>query len=205
MCTGRLLALVWWAALVVHRYELHAADIDDCLLISRCFDSAAALSQWGGDGFVYPVNKLQFLHQLHKADTESYQLSFANRIVGFGQICDRFGKHHFARLLVLPGYRGQQLSYVLLLSLMARALQQNPKLDFSLFVFKHNHLAAHCYLQLGFVEKPQPGTSHPDLRFMQLNNKQAKTLLAANKWQLMPVVQGASVVCIKEHPYVHLD
>ncbi len=191
-------------------YLLQSATIDDCLALSRCFDSAAALSQWGGEGFVYPVNKLQFLHQLHKPDTESYQLSQQGTALGFGQICDRFGKHHLARLLVLPQYRGKQLSYVLLLSLMARALQQNPRLDFSLFVFKHNQLAAHCYQQLGFVEKPQPGSSHPDLRFMQLNNQQAKTLLSTNQWQLKATASGSLVHCVKESQmqeasHAHLD
>lgn len=191
--------------LVKSNYELGAADIDDCLAISRCFQSSAELSQWGGDGFVYPVNKLQFLHQLHKPDTESYRLMLGNTIVGFGQICDRFGKHHLARLLVLPGYRGKQLSYVLLLCLVARALQQNPKLDFSLFVFKHNQLAAHCYHQLGFKESKQPGTNNPDLIFMQLSNQEAKILLNTNPWQLQPIAIGPRVLCQQEHHHVHLD
>lgn len=191
--------------LVKSNYELGAATIDDCLAISRCFQSTAELSQWGGDGFAFPVNKLQFLHQLHKPDTESYRLTMGTAIVAFGQICDRFGKHHLARLLVLPGHRGKQLSYVLLLCLMARALQQNPRLDFSLFVFKKNQLAAHCYRQLGFIEAKQPGTSNPDLIFMQLSNQQAKTLLSANPWQLHPVAMSSRILCQQEHQHVHLD
>ncbi len=191
--------------LLKHNYELHKAGIDDCLFISRCFQNSAELSQWGGDGFVFPVNKLQFLHQLHKPDTESYRLVLGCTIVGFGQICDRFAKHHLARLLVMPGHRGQQLSYVLLLCLMARALQQNPKLDFSLFVFKHNLLAAHCYKQLGFKETKQPGTSNPDLIFMQLSNQQAKALVSANQWQLQPVVAGSQILCQQEQQHVDMD
>lgn len=191
-------------------YQLQHATIDDCLALSRCFDSAAALSQWGGEGFVYPVNKLQFLHQLHKPDTESYQLSRHGTAIGFGQICDRFGKHHLARLLVLSQHRGNQLSYVLLLSLIARALQQNPRLDFSLFVFKNNDLAAHCYRQLGFTEKPQPGSSHPDLRFMQLANKDAKALLHTNPWHIKVSSTGDTVHCVRqqgtqEKNRAHLD
>lgn len=192
-------------SLLKHNYALKTADIDDCLVISRCFESTAELNQWGGDGFVFPVNKLQFLHQLHKPDTESYCLMSESTIVGFGQICDRFAKHHLARLLVMPGHRGQQLSYVLLLCLMARALQQNPKLDFSLFVFKHNHLAAHCYQQLGFRETRQPGTNNPDLIFMQLLNQQARALLTNNSWQLLPVVVGSTILCHQEYRHVDLD
>lgn len=191
--------------LLKHNYDLQTAGIDDCLAISRCFQNATELSQWGGDGFAFPVNKLQFLHQLHKPDTESYRLMSGSSIVGFGQICDRFAKHHLARLLVMPGHRGKQLSYVLLLCLMARALQQNPKLDFSLFVFKHNHLAAHCYRQLGFREAKQPGTNNPDLIFMQLLNQQARILLSSNQWHLQPLVVGTQILCQKEHYYVHLD
>jgi hypothetical protein len=186
-------------------YKLSSADIDDCLAISRCFQSAAELSQWGGDGFVFPVNKLQFLHQLYKPDTESYRVLLGDTIVAFGQICDRFGKHHLARLLVMPGHRGKQLSYVLLLSLMTRALQQNPKLDFSLFVFKHNNVAAHCYQQLGFVEAKQPGASNPDLIFMQLSNQQARTLLSTNPWHLHPIAAGPRILCQQEHHHAHLD
>ena len=163
--------------------QLSEASIDDCLDISRCFHDLAEITEWGGEGFVYPIQRHQFLLQLHRPDTSSYVLKQQETMVGFGQICQRFGKHHLARLLILPGARGQQLSYVLVLSLIVRALQQNGKLDFSLFVFRHNTVAVHCYQRLGFKITPQPGPEHKGLYFMQLRYEDAVKLLTNQGWQ----------------------
>lgn len=141
------------------------------------------MTEWGGEGFVYPIQRQQFLQQLHKPDTSSYILEQQDSLVGFGQICQRFGKNHLARLLILPDARGQRLSYVLVLSLISRALQQNGKLDFSLFVFRHNAVAIHCYQQLGFNITTQPGPEHNGLYFMQLSYEDAVKLLANQSWQ----------------------
>jgi ribosomal protein S18 acetylase RimI-like enzyme len=165
-------------------YQLVTASIDDCLDLSLCFNDLASITAWGGEGFVFPVQRQQFLLQLHRPDTTSYVFKQHSSMVGFGQICQRFGKHHLARLLVLPGSRGNRFSYALVLSLICRALQQNPKLDFSLFVFRHNAVAVHCYQQLGFEITAQPGPEHKGLYFMQLSCKNAIQLLTAKGWRL---------------------
>lgn len=162
-------------------YQLKPATVDDCLAISKSFDSLNAITEWGGEGFLFPVQTQQFLLQLHRPDTESYLLSRQGIAVGFGQICQRFGRHHLARLLILPGARGKGQSYLLIQSLIAKALQQNARLNISLYVFKHNTRALHCYRQLGFVETKQPGPHHPGLYFMQLDLDKAQQLLL--HWQ----------------------
>lgn len=165
-------------------YQLSAANIDDCLEISRCFKDLTGITEWGGEGFVFPVKQHQFLLQLHRPDTSSFIFKQHASTVGFGQICQRFGKHHLARLLVLPEARGQGLSYALVLALICQALKQNAKLDFSLFVFRHNRVAVHCYQQLGFTITAQPGPEHPGLYFMQLSGADAAKLLVTKGWRL---------------------
>jgi GNAT superfamily N-acetyltransferase len=185
-------------------YQLYQASIDDCLDISQCFDSQKAITDWGGEGFLYPVQHHQFLLQLHLPDTCSYVLKHQDTIVGFGQICQRFGKHHFARLIILPAMRNQGLSYILLVSLMGRALQQNKRLDFSLFVFRDNARAIHCYQQLGFNIGPQPGPEHHGLYFMHLSVKHATQRLQQGPWQLN--INSEFVNCqLKDASNAHLD
>jgi len=164
-------------------YQLSQASIDDCLELSLIFKDQATVTEWGGEGFVFPIQRQQFLLQLHKPDTHSYVLKRQGTLLGFGQICQRFGKHHLARLLISPDARGQRLSYILVLALISRAIHLYGKLDFSLFVFRHNRLAIHCYQQLGFHITSQPGPEHQGLYFMQLSYQQAVQLLADRGWQ----------------------
>lgn len=184
--------------------QLTAASIDDCLEISQCFSDAAAITDWGGEGFLFPVQHQQFLLQLHRPDTSSYILKRQNQLVGFGQICQRFGKHHLARLLILPQSRGSRNSYILILSLICRALQQNRKLDFSLFVFRQNTIAIHCYQQLGFKFTAQPGPEHKGLYFMQLSFEDAIKLLKNNSWQFQ--LTSNAVYCkLQDGTHANLD
>lgn len=165
------------ATSMVAPLRLTQASIEDSASLMQHFDSLTELTDWGGEGFQFPPRRLQFLQQLYKSDSQSFILSQEQEMVAFGQICQRFGKHHLARLLVLPQYRGRGLSQSLLASLVLQGLQQDPQKDFSLFVFKHNEVALHCYQRFGFVEAPQPGTPHPGLRFMQFDRVQANLLL----------------------------
>ena len=76
-----------------------------------------------------------------------------------------------------PDHRGQGHSKTLIKGLIAQGLQQQPQRDFSLFVYRKNHIAVQCYQQLGFVEAEQPGVADPLLFFMKLSRKAAKQLL----------------------------
>lgn len=157
--------------------ELHPATIDDMLALRQHFRSIAEVQRWGGEGFQLPLTSARFMGQLQTADTDSFVLQKQQVTIGFGQLCDRFGKNHLARLLVFPQFRNQGHGKQLVLELLKRGLTMNPRLDFSLFVYKTNQVALSLYRQLGFVESEQPQHHRDDLFFMTLSADHAKALL----------------------------
>lgn len=135
------------------------------------FRSAAEVTQWGGEGFRYPLQQRQFLQQLRLPDTEAYVLlNENNQVVAFGQVCDRFDKIHLARLLVLPQFRRQGYSAILVAALLQLGLRWWPQRDASLFVYRNNTVALNCYHRLGFKPAQQPASPRDDLYFMTLPN-----------------------------------
>ena len=158
-------------------YQLKSASIDDCLALRAHFMNLPEVTLWGGEGFHYPLQKHAFLQKLMLPDTQSFVLYRGKQQVGFGQICARFGRHHLARLLILPRFRGQGLSQALLQGLLSLAQGQNKRLEFSLFVFLSNEIAMNSYLKVGFTPAEQPGAVRDDLAFMTLSPAQAQTYL----------------------------
>lgn len=156
--------------------NLHLASIDEMLALRQHFSNLADVQRWGGEGFLLPLTRTHFMQQLQLPDTASYLLSDTGRPVGFGQLCDRFDKHHLARLLIFPQYRGRGFGRQLMLSLLKQGLVQNPRLDFSLFVYTSNKIAVELYQSMGFVETSQPQAHRNDLMFMTLSNEKAKSL-----------------------------
>lgn len=158
--------------------RLLPADAAALSVLMQQFHSAAALTQWGGEGFSYPIRRQQFLNRLQLKDTRGFQLQdLQGQLLGYGQLCDRFDYHHLARLFILPRYRGQGLAAALITALMRQGLRQQPQRDISLFVFADNLPALRCYQRLGFRSAPHPGEQRADLLFMQLPNLQARQLL----------------------------
>ena len=147
-------------------------------LLQRWFNNAEQLHIWGGDSFDYPCTAQQFIAQLCRPATQSYSLitTHGSHMVGFGQLCDRFGCHHLARLVIAPTHRGNGLAKTLIYELFIKALagQQKP---FSLYVHRHNTLALQLYIALGFVVTPPPEAENPRLHFMTLDAESAQVLL----------------------------
>lgn len=160
-----------------HVYQLKTASLDDCLALRAHFNHLTEVTRWGGEGFQFPLQKHAFLQKLLLPDTQSFVLIRDEQPVGFGQICDRFGRHHLARLLIFPSVRGQGLSQSLLQGLFLKALQENKRLEFSLYVFLTNDIAIKSYLKVGFNPAEQPGTVRDDLAFMTLSPQQAQIYL----------------------------
>lgn len=158
-------------------YQLKAATLDDCLALRAHFINLAEVTRWGGEGFQFPLQKHAFLQKLLLPDTQSFVLYRENQPVGFGQLCARFGRHHLARLLIFPRFRGQGLSQALLQGLLTFALAQNKRLEFSLYVFLTNEIAITSYLKAGFSPAEQPGPLRDDLAFMTLSPEQAQKYL----------------------------
>ncbi len=161
-------------------FRLIQASPERIWQLGTLFRSAAALTQWGGEGFRFPLQKGQFLQQLQLPDTEAFVLvNEDDQTVAFGQICDRFNKMHLARLLVLPQFRRRGYSTNLVAALLQVGLQRWPQREASLFVFRTNSTALACYHRLGFQPAPQPATARDDLYFMTLANQACKTLVTS--------------------------
>lgn len=156
---------------------LEQASVDHQLQLGLSFTSKAEVQRWGGEQFRWPLTRQHFLATLQVKDATSYAFMANQTFVGFGQLCDRFARHHLARLWIHAEHRGQGLGRQLLLALLKEGMQQNPRLDFSLFVFKDNLVALSLYQTLGFRETTQPQAHRDDLMFMTLANSQARQLL----------------------------
>lgn len=148
------------------------------LALRQHFSSISDVQLWGGEGFKAPLTRAHFMQQLQLPDTQSFVFQVAESKVAFGQLCDRFSKHHLARLLVFPLARGRGYGRQLIFALIRQGLAENPRLDFSLFVYKSNRIAIGLYQSMGFVETTQPQPHRDDLMFMVLPAAIAKQRLA---------------------------
>ncbi|MDX3772791.1 GNAT family N-acetyltransferase [Chromatiaceae bacterium AAb-1] len=154
---------------------LTLSGAEELIELKSWFSSAEQQHSWGGDDFEYPCTLPVFLQHLCRPGADCYSLLSTDAqqsMLGFGQICDRFGKHHLARLAIHPAHRGQGLARVLICELMLNALAHQP-LDFSLYVHRHNSVALHCYQSLGFQFAAQPEMDNDRLYFMVLPAEQA--------------------------------
>lgn len=153
--------------------QLVLASVAEMCQLRSWFGNADEQHSWGGDNFAYPCDELRFLQQLCRPGTQSYALISSaqtdtdTELLGFGQLCDRFGCHHLARLVIRPDRRGQGLAKVLIYELIIQALGQQQR-NISLYVHRHNSIAVHCYQQLGFVVSPPPEAENSRLYFMTL-------------------------------------
>jgi RimJ/RimL family protein N-acetyltransferase len=157
--------------------QLVLASVGEMQQLQSWFNNAGQQHSWGGDNFCYPCSASQFLSQLCRPATDSYSLITTENasLVGFGQICDRFGCHHLARLVIAPSFRGQGLAKALICELIIKALSQQPR-TFSLYVHRHNTIAVKLYTDIGFVITTQPEAENKRLFFMTLSPEQALKL-----------------------------
>lgn len=160
---------------------LTLSGAEELMQLKSWFHSAEQQHSWGGDDFIYPCTLPVFLQNLCRPGAESYSLLSAETtrpMLGFGQLCDRFDKHHLARLIVNPSMRGQGLAKVLICELMLSGLAQEER-DFSLYVHRHNSVALGCYRSLGFKLASQPEMENDRLYFMTLATEQAVSICQA--------------------------
>lgn len=149
--------------------QLVLASVAEMLQLQSWFTSAEQQQSWGGDNFDYPCTELYFLQQLCRPGTQSYSLvdSDTGTLLGFGQLCDRFGCHHLARLVIHPNHRRKGLAKALIGELIIQALGQQRR-NISLYVHRHNNVALQCYTGLGFKRSTPPEAENPRLYFMTL-------------------------------------
>lgn len=156
------------------------ASVAEMLSLQHWFTSAEQQQSWGGDSFSYPCTADVFLSQLCRPATTSFSLicQHSSELLAFGQLCDRFGFHHLARIAVAPLHRGTGLSRVLLAELMLKAFAETPR-SFSLYVHRHNVTAVALYTSFGFEMSATPEAENERLYFMTLSEVRARQITAA--------------------------
>lgn len=138
-------------------YSLSPASLEDVTGLMRWFPSKETTALWGGPNFHYPFDLTSFLADCRYEEIPGYCLKdSAQRIRGFGQYYERYGRIHFARLVVAPDSRGQGLGQELLGRLIQIASDDLPLKQCSLFVYRHNLIALACYEKAGFRKTQYP-------------------------------------------------
>lgn len=128
--------------------EAVAADIDELMHWFPKFDDVHV---WGGPRFRFPFTRETFIKDIHWGEMASFCLCDASRrVVAFGQLYERDGRIHLARLVVIPGMRGHGIGRRLIEMLMTVGQAMFPGNEYSLFVFRENKPAYECYKSLGF-------------------------------------------------------
>lgn len=153
---------------------LVVSDRTELTTLQTWFESAESAKSWAGDDFYFPCSDSLFLQQLCRKTAQNYSLiqQDSAELLGFGQICDRFGCHHLARIIIAPSARGRGLAKILLSQLISQALETEFR-PISLYVHKHNVIALKCYQQMGFVIAAPREPENPRLHFMTLTLEQA--------------------------------
>ena len=141
-----------------------AADIPDLM---TWFRDARSTQEWGGWTFRYPFDDKTFREDVQLDELDSFAArSDSGELIAFGQVREKFGRGHLARLAVAPEHRGRGLGTELVKSLCEKAIALFACSENSLFVSKANLAAIRCYAGLGFREAPYPkedGTEHKTL------------------------------------------
>ena len=96
------------------------------------------------------------------ASVDSYSLvDDADELLGFGQISARCRRAHLSRLAVAPKHRGKGYGTALVKHLIARARETTSYRECSLYVYRDNTVAIHCYRREGFRETDAPRNDVP--------------------------------------------
>lgn len=130
---------------------------EDLPSLMTWFKDESTTCQWGGPLFRYPFSDTSFYEDLKLEIYSSYTLwSDKREKIGFGQVYERLGRGHLARLAIAPGKRGNGLGLFLVNGLCEKASEVFQCPDHSLFVFRRNNAAIACYARAGFRESAYP-------------------------------------------------
>ena len=141
-------------------WTLLAARDSDFDEVMTWFSDAASVDRWAGPQFRFPFTRESFMEDCRPDIATSYALHDADgRTAAFGQTCERYGRGHLLRLVVNPRLRRQGAGTRLIRMLIASLEQSGDYDEYSLFVYRDNIPAYHCYLSLGFAvtEYPEDG------------------------------------------------
>jgi len=145
---------------------INASDADIPELMTW-FRDVRSTQEWGGWSFRYPFDDKTFREDLQLGKLNSFVArSKSGELIAFGQVRNKLGRGHVARLAVAPEHRGRGLGRELVRSLCQMANELFDCSENSLFVSKTNSAALRCYTELGFREAPYPrddGMEHKTL------------------------------------------
>lgn len=129
-------------------------DFDE---VMTWFPDANSVNIWGGPNFRYPFTGETFRKDCRVELMTSWCLrDDAGRLAAFGQACERGGRGHLARLVSNPSLRRRGVGRRLIRMIIAALEAAHEYDEYSLFVFRDNAPAYHCYLSLGFVVVEYP-------------------------------------------------
>jgi ribosomal protein S18 acetylase RimI-like enzyme len=139
------------------------------------FPEADAVMIWGGPSFRHPFTRSTFFEDIYWGRLESFSLRDPSAMLaGFGQLYDRDGRVHLARLVVKPTMRGEGIGKRLINMLMTAGQSRVPGDEFSLFVFRDNMPAYECYKSMGFVVSDYPDDMpHADVCYYLIKRSQS--------------------------------
>lgn len=121
------------------------------------FPDAASVDRWGGPNFRFPFTRQSFLEDCRVDIMASYALHDTDgQLAAFGQSYERTGRGHLARLVVNPRCRRRGAGTRLIEMIIASLHEQHAYDEYSLFVYRDNVPAYHCYLALGFCVTDYP-------------------------------------------------
>lgn len=123
-------------------------DVDELM---TWFPDRESVDIWGGPDFRFPFTRETFVEDCHWGEFPTYRLQDEQgTFAAFGQMAERYGRSHFARLIANPSMRGQGVGKQLMLHLMNEARCEHSNDEFGLFVYRHNEPALRCYQSVGF-------------------------------------------------------
>ena len=141
--------------------HLIEAREQDVITLMTWFSDRDSAQRWGGPNLRFPFNEGDFRQDIRWGEIDTYSLIEDQQMLAFGQVYTRNGRHHLGRLVVAPEARGRSLGRRLIEEILGQAQQHDHRAEASLFVYRDNLPAWHCYTQLGFRAAPFPTDMPP--------------------------------------------
>lgn len=136
---------------------LTAARSMDIDAMMAWFPDQESVANWGGPNFRHPFDQESFHQDCRWHDMASYVLKDSEEsFLGFGQLYERAGRIHLARISVSPDYRGIGIGRIMLHKLMNEGVRIFQMPEFSLFVLRNNPVAYRLYSSAGFTPSEFP-------------------------------------------------
>lgn len=130
--------------------KIKTATVKDLKEIIQWVPSAKAAKLWGGDKISFPIDCDILQKEIAFSENLSYSLCTEESLVGFSQVVKKSSvKAHLAKIIINPGFRGQQMGR-LLLNEMVKICDKMSFKQISLNVYMENIVALKLYESLGF-------------------------------------------------------